>query len=173
MTFATRSDLLARSNARRLAQLAVPADVDMPPESALRIAIAGGDLTALTANEMASLNLALQTIDQALADASALIVSHGIPDTASSPLIARLCSTIALYYLQGAERMTVDEAKAYEGAIATLKSHARGEINLLAAVPDATPLPEDQILIISAPHRYGHRRHDRVDDWDDFDFERL
>ena len=41
MTFATRADLLARSNAMRLAQLAVPADMDMVPDDALRIAVAG------------------------------------------------------------------------------------------------------------------------------------
>ncbi|WP_407059072.1 hypothetical protein ACKZDW_13320 [Ralstonia syzygii subsp. celebesensis] len=41
MGFASRSDLLARSNARRLAQLAVPADMDMVPEDALRTAIEG------------------------------------------------------------------------------------------------------------------------------------
>lgn len=156
MTFATRSDLLARSNARRLAQLAVPADVAMPPESALRIAIAGGDLTALTPAELSSLNLALQTIDQVLADANELIVSYGIPATAQSTLIARLCSTIALYYLQGAERMTDDVNKAYEGAIATLKSHARGEVSLLPAAIANPPLPEDQVLMSSAARRYGN-----------------
>ena len=36
MAFASRSDLLARSNARRLAQLAVPADMDMVPDDADR-----------------------------------------------------------------------------------------------------------------------------------------
>jgi len=153
--FATRSDLLARSNARRLAQLAVPADVAMPPESALRIAIAGGDLTALTPAEQTSLNLALAAIDQALADANELIVSYGIPATAQSTLIARLCSAIALYYLQGAERMTDDVNKAYEGAVATLKSHARGDLSLLPAVPTTIPLLEDQVLFDSQPRRYG------------------
>src|SRR3989338_8958947 len=111
--FATRSDLLARSNARRLAQLAVPADVVMPPEDALRIAIDGGSLDGYTQAEQSALTLALDAIDKALADANELIVGYGIPATAQSPLIARLCSTIALYYLQGAERMTDDVNKAY------------------------------------------------------------
>jgi phage gp36-like protein len=153
--FATRSDLLARSNARRLAQLAVPADVGMVPDDALRIAIAGGNLSAFTAADQASLTLALDAIDKALADANELIVSYGIPATAQSTLIARLCSTIALYYLQGAERMTDDVTKAYEGAVATLKSHARGEVSLLPAVPSATPLLEDQVLFVSDTRRYG------------------
>lgn len=163
--FATRSDLLARSNARRLAQLAVPADVAMPPESALRIAIAGGDLTALTPAEQTSLNLALAAIDQALADANELIVSHGIPATAQSTLIARLCSTIALYYLQGAERMTDDVNKAYEGAVATLKSHARGDVSLLPAAPTTIPLLEDQVLFESQPRRYGKAQTAVPGDW--------
>jgi phage gp36-like protein len=163
--FATRSDLLARSNARRLAQLAVPADVAMPPESALRIAIAGGDLTALTPAEQTSLNLALAAIDQALADANELIVSHGIPSTAQSTLISRLCSTIALYYLQGAERMTDDVNKAYEGAVATLKSHARGDLSLLPAAPTTTPLLEDQVLFDIPPRRYGKAQTTAPGDW--------
>lgn len=155
MPFATRSDLLARSNARRLAQLAIPADVVMPPDDALRIAIAGGDLSELTDAEQASLTLALDAIDKALADASELIVSYGIPATAQSQLIARLCSTIALYYLQGAEHLTDDVQKAYEGAIGTLKSHSRGEVSLLPAVVANPPLPEDQVLMSSDTRRYG------------------
>jgi len=155
MPFATRSDLLARSNARRLAQLAVPADVAMPPEDALRIAIGGGSLAGYTQAEQSALTLALDAIDKALADANELIVSYGIPATAQSTLIARLCSTIALYYLQGAERMTDDVNKAYEGAIATLKSHARGEVSLLPVAVVNPPLPEDQVLFASDTRRYG------------------
>jgi len=153
--FATRSDLLARSNARRLAQLAVPADVGMVRHDALRIAIAGGDLSAFSAADQSALALALDAIDGALVDGSELIASYGIPTTAQSPLISRLCTTIALYYLQGAEKMTDTESKAYEGAIGTLKSHARGELNLLPAMTPATPLLEDQVLFASAPRRYG------------------
>jgi phage gp36-like protein len=153
--FATRSDLLARSNARRLAQLAVPADVGMVPHDALRIAVTGGDLSVLSAADQSAIALALDAIDRALADASELIGSYGIPSTAQSPLISRLCTTIALYYLQGAERMTDSEAKAYDGAVGTLKAHARGELNLLPPAVSATPLLEDQVLFASQPRRYG------------------
>jgi len=155
MNFALRSDLLARSNTRRLAQLAVPADVLMPPEAALRTAIEGGDLSALTSIELVSLNLALQAIDNALVDASELIVGYGIPDTVQSALLARLASTIALYYLQGAERMTEDVRHAYEGSVATLKAHSRGDINLVPLSAAATILPEDQVLLVSDVRRYG------------------
>lgn len=156
MTFATRTDLLARSNARRLMQLAVPADVRMPPDDALRVAIANGSLSALTAEEQASIALALSAIDGALADAAELLVSYRIPATASSPLIARLCSTVALYYLQGAERMTDDVLKAYDAAVATLKSHARGDLNLLPVSPAQAALPEDQVILASETRRYGN-----------------
>ena len=155
MTFATRTDLLARSNARRLAQLAVPADVEMPPEAALRTAIAGGDLSAYTVAEQSALTLALDAIDGVLADATELIVSYGLPATAQSPLIARLCSTIALYYLQGAERMTDDVNKAYEASIGTLKAHAKGEINLLPVAETVAPLVDDQVQMVSEKRRYG------------------
>lgn len=163
MTFATRADLLARSNARRLLQLAVPTDVKMPPDDALRVAIAGGDLTGLVADDLASLNLALGAIDGALGDASELIVSYGIPATAASPLIARLCSVIALYYLQSAERMTDTERLAYDGAIATLKSHSRGDLNLLPLTDAEAILPDDQVFMSSEVRRYG--RGAAVGDW--------
>ncbi|BCB28430.1 hypothetical protein SKTS_33160 [Sulfurimicrobium lacus] len=155
MAFASRSDLLARSNARRLAQLAVPADVDMVPDEALRAAIAGGNLTGFTPTEQAALALALEAIDKALADADALLLSYGIPATVQTSLLARLASTIALYYLQGAERMTDDVRKAYDGVIDTLTAHSRGSIDLVPAAP-TDPLPsEDAAIIASRPQRYG------------------
>ncbi|MDT4328538.1 phage protein Gp36 family protein [Methylomonas sp. MS20] len=158
MPFATRADLLARTNARRLAQLAVPADMAMPPEAALRVAIDGGDLSGYTADEQSALAGALGAMDTALADADALILSYGIPDTVQTTLIARLASTVALYYLQGAERMTDDVRNAYQGVIDTLKAHARGELNLIPAEP---PLPTDPVIsddlvqFESSARRYG------------------
>lgn len=154
MAFASRADLLARSNARRLAQLAVPADVDMVPDDALRVAIVGADLGAFSQAVQAALALALEAIDKALADADALILSYGIPDTVQNTLLSRLASTVALYYLQGAERMTDDVRRAYEGAVNTLKSHSRGELNLVPAAP-ADPAPSgDAAVIESQPGRY-------------------
>ncbi len=155
MAFATRADLLARSNARRLAQLAVPADMDMPPDDALRVAVAGGDLSSFTVAEQAALAAALDTIDRALGDAEALILSYGIPATVQTTLLARLASTVALYYLQGAERMTDDVRQAYEAVIATLKAHARGDLDLIPTVPTDPVLSDDLVTIESAPSRYG------------------
>lgn len=155
MSFATRADLLARSNARRLAQLAVPADVDMVPDDALRVAVAGGDLTGYTQAQQSALTLALEAIDKALADADALVLSYGIPAAVQTTLLARLTSTIALYYLQGAERMTKDVQDAYDSTINTLKAHSRGELSLVPAVPTVPPLSEDQVLMQSSPRRYG------------------
>ncbi len=153
--FATRSDLLARSNARRLAQLAVPADVQMPPDDALRVAIAGGGLDAYTVEEQSVIALALDAIDKALVDASELIASYGIPAATQTTLLARLCSTIALYYLQGAERMSKDVQDAYDSALDSLKRHSRGEMSLIPADPTAPALPEDQVLFVSDARRYG------------------
>lgn len=156
MAFATRADLLARSNARRLSQLAVPADMAMPPDDALRVAVAGGDLSVFTVLEQTALAAALVAIDNALADAEALILSYGIPATVQTTLLSRLASTVALYYLQGAERMTDDVRKAYEAELATLKAHARGELDLIPAAP-ADPVPSDDLVIIeSAPWRYSN-----------------
>lgn len=155
MAFASRSDLLARSNARRLAQLAVPADVDMVPDDALRAAIAESSLDAFGPAVQAALALALEAIDKALADADALILSYGIPETVQTTLLSRLASTVALYYLQGAERMTDDVRRAYEGAVSTLKSHSRGELNLVPAAP-TDPVPSgDMAVIESQPGRYA------------------
>ncbi len=162
MAFASRSDLLARSNARRLAQLAVPADMDMVPDEALRAAIAGSDLSAFSLAEQAALALALEAIDKALADADALILSYGIPDTVQTTLLARLASTVALYYLQGAERMTDDVRKAYDGVIDTLKAHSRGDLDLVPAAP-TDPAPSDDLAVIeSQPRRYRSSGVDEV-----------
>lgn len=155
MAFASRSDLLARSNARRLAKLSVPADMDMVPDEALRVAIAGGDLSVFNQGEQTALTLALEAIDGALADADALILSYGIPDSVKTPLLARLASTVALYYLQGAERMTDDVSKAYDGVIATLRAHVRGELDLLPVVVTAPAPMEETALITSQRRRYG------------------
>lgn len=162
MPFATRADLLARSNARRLAQLAVPADMAMVPDDALRVAIAGGDLSAYTADDQVALAAALDAIDKALGDADALILSYGIPDTVQTTLIARLASTIALYYLQGAERMTKEVQQAYDAAIAMLNKHSTGQLNLIPPAP-SDPLPSSDLVVIeSAPGRYGVATEDEV-----------
>jgi len=166
MPFATRADLLARSNAMRLAQLAVPADKAMPPDEAMRIAIEGGVITGYTSDEQVAIGLALDAIDKALADAEALLLSYGIPDTAATTLIARLASTVALYYLQGAERMTDDVNNAYKGVIDTLKSHAEGKINLIPpapALPTDPVISEDLVLMSSSPRRYSSA--DIASDW--------
>lgn len=154
MPFATRADLLARTNARLLAQLAVPADVEMPPDEALRVAINGGDLSQFTTEERAALTLALEAIDKALADADALILTYGIPNTVQTSLLARLSSTVALYYLQGAARMTDEVRQGYEAVIAALKSHARGESNLIPPAPEAPVISGDVITITSNSQRY-------------------
>lgn len=164
MAFATRADLLARSNARRLAQLAVPADKAMPPDDALRTAIAGGDVSVYSADEQAALALALDAIDKALADADALLLSHGIPATVQTTLLARLASTVALYYLQGAERMTDDVSKAYDGVIDTLKSHSKGQVNLIPPALTDPVLTDDAVVFTSSPRRYGSAS-SAVGDW--------
>jgi phage gp36-like protein len=158
MPFATRADLLARSNARRLMQLAVPADVAMPPDESLRVAIDGGALTGYTPDEQAALTLALDAIDKALGDADALLLSYGLPDTLQTTLVARLSSTVALYYLQGAERMTDDVEKAYKGVLDVLNNHATGKLSL---IPPEPPLPTDPVIsddlvqFESSARRYG------------------
>lgn len=155
MSFATRADLLARSNARRLAQLAVPADMDMPPHEALRAIIEGADVTGYTVAEQLALNKALDAIDKALTDADAVILSYDIPATVQTSLLARLSSTIALYYLQGAERLDKPEISAYDAAIGMLKSHARGESNLIPPLPTTPAIDGDVISIASNTQRYG------------------
>lgn len=154
MAFATRADLLARSNALVIAQLAVPADMAMVPDNALRVAVAGGSLAAYTPSEQLALAEALSAIDKALADAEALILSYGIPATVQTTLLARLASTIAFYYLHGSDRMQKEVAAAYDAALGTLKAHARGDLNLAPAAP-SDPLPSaDLVIIDSRPSRY-------------------
>lgn len=162
MPFATRADLLARSNARRLAQLAVPADMAMPPDEALRVAVAGGDLGIYDDVEQVALAAALAAIDNALADADASILSYGIPDTVQTTLLARLASTIALYYLQGAERMTKEVQQAYDAAVAMLNKHAAGQLSLIPPAPTDPAPSSDLVTIESRPGRYTDSVEDEV-----------
>jgi phage gp36-like protein len=157
MGFATPADLLARSSARRLAQLAVPTDMVMPPESALRIAILGGSLAGFTTDEQTAITAALSVITGVLADADALLLSYGLPDTAQSTLLARLSSTVALYYLQGAERMTEDVRHAYEGVIDVLKAFQRGQVDLIPLAQQSASPANDVVTLISQPRRYDNQ----------------
>lgn len=151
--FATRADLLARSNAMRLAQLAIPADYEFPgAEQALRKAIEGGSLDSYSADNRAALALALDAIDRCLADADALLVSYGIPPEQKTTLLARFTSTVALYYLQGAERMTEDVQAAYDAVLALLDKFQKGILPGL--VP---PEPSGFADIQSGARRYPPR----------------
>jgi phage gp36-like protein len=158
MPFATRADLLARTNARRLAQLAMPTDVEMVDDAALRVAIGGGSLSGYSAEQQAAIELMLGAIDDALKDADSAIVSYGVPATASDTMLTRLACTLAYYYLQGMERLTEDTRLAYADAMDQLRRHAQGLINL---VPTAAPNPGepalagDFVVIESKPRRYA------------------
>ncbi|PPD31905.1 MAG: hypothetical protein CTY21_11695 [Methylomonas sp.] len=154
MAFATRADLLARSSARRLAQLSVPTDVAVPPDAALRVAIEGGDVSGYSQAEQDALALALLAIDKCLADADALIVTYNIPATVQTSLLARLASTVALYYLQGAERMTDDVKDAYKGVMDMLKSHSRGDLSLIPADQAGGTGIDDTVQFASSTKRY-------------------
>ncbi|MBD9362911.1 phage protein Gp36 family protein [Methylomonas fluvii] len=167
MPFATRADLLARTNARRLFQLAVPADVAMPPDASLRLAIDGGDLSGYTPGEQAALGLALDAIDTALADADQVLISAGVPDGTQTSLLARMASTIALFYLQGAERMTAEVQKAYDGVMDMIKMFKRGELDLVPSPPPGPLDPvisEDLVQFDSAARRYGSTS-TVIEDW--------
>lgn len=127
----------------------------MVAKDALREVIEGADLTDYGLEDQATLTLALDAIDNALADADALILSYGIPATVQTALLARLASTIALYFLQSAERLDKPEMGAYEAAIGTLKAHARGELNLIPPAPGTPEIEGDVITIASNSQRYG------------------
>jgi phage gp36-like protein len=154
--FASRADLLARANAQRLAQLAVPADYEFPPDpQALRRVIESpAALDAFEGDDRAGLVLALDAIDRALADAGQLLISYGIPPEVQTGILARLASIVALYYLQGAERMTDEIEKAYQEVIKLLDRYRKGELPGL--VPDdALDAPASGLVLIeSAPKRY-------------------
>lgn len=155
MIFATPADLLARGSANRIAQLACPTDMPMPPEASVRSVLEGGDVAGFPADDRPALAAALETVTQALGDADSLILSYGVPDTAVTPLVKRLATTAALYYLQGAERMTQELQRMYDAVLTTLKAHSRGELNLVPADPTAPPVSDDLVVIDSAPRRFG------------------
>lgn len=154
--YASRSDLLRNSNARRLMQLAVPTDRKVPLDDALlRIAIEGGDLSAVSSEDQETLALSLDAIDTALIDANALIVSYKVPEDATASILKRLACNIALYFLQGTERQVETVTKNYEAAVRLLEMHSKGVMSL---VPDTSVPPEPVGLgaeIGSNPSRFG------------------
>ncbi len=158
MSFATRQDLLARTNARRLAQLAVPADLPMVTLEAMRAAIESDDLSGYDAATQSGLALAISAIDKALIDADALIVSYGIPANVTSSALTRIACTLAMYYLQGAERFQKEDAIAYDGAIKLLTQHARGEVTLAPPAQNSTSGAAngtlDTAVVMSSQRRY-------------------
>lgn len=160
MPFASRTDLVARANIRRIAQLAAPADMDMVPVDMLRIAIDGGDLSGYPSEDQNAITIALDTIDKCLSDADALLMTYDIPETAQSTLLARLASTVALYYLQQGEQMTDAVQAAYDGVIDLLDKHAKGQIDLTPVAEDGTDDREGLVVLDSRKPRYGYRRKD-------------
>lgn len=156
MAYATRADLLARTNARRLAQLVVPADVAMVELDVMRAAFSGGDIGTLDEATQAAVDLALQAADNALADASTLMQSYGVSATATNTMLTRMACTLAMYYLQGGEGLAKDDAMAYDGVMRLLGQYRRGEIDLTPGEPADPAEPEgDLVNITSAPGRYG------------------
>ncbi|MDR3087274.1 MAG: DUF1320 domain-containing protein [Azoarcus sp.] len=154
--FATRADLLARCSALRLAQLAVPTDHAFPgDEQLLREAIVGADISDHPASEQEAVTLALEAIDKALADADALLISYGIPPEVQTAILARFSSTVAYYYLQGAERMTKDAQDAYDAVLKLLDRYAKGQLPGL--VPDEDGMPGGMATVVSGPPRYARR----------------
>lgn len=156
MAYATRADLLARTNAQRLAQLAVPADVAMVPLEVMRAAFSGGGAGELDPATQQAVDLALEAVDHALADADVLMQSYGVPATASNTMLTRMACTLAMYYLQGGEGLSKDDAMAYDGVLRLLGQYRRGEIDLTPGVIVDPAVPEgDLVSIESAPGRYG------------------
>lgn len=156
MSFATRADLLARFSANRIAQLAVPTDMQMVRILGdVRAVLEGADVASFPPDQQAQLSAALAAVDCALSDADALILSYGIPETVLTPVLTRLACTIAMYNLQSGERMTEQLQRQYDAVIAMLKAHAKGEISLVPADPTEPAVEDDQAIIESNPRRYG------------------
>jgi phage gp36-like protein len=155
MAFATRQDLLARSNARRLAQLAVPTDVAMVPLETMRLALDGGDLAGLDTEVRASVDLGLAAIDAALLDAQTLIEGYGVPSTATSSMLTRIACTLALYNLRPSDEVGKDDVTAYNAVMRLLDQSAAGRLQLYTPADTTQTTSSDVPIIESAPARFG------------------
>lgn len=161
--FATRKDLLDRSDVDLLTQLIVPTDREMvfSPEL-LRLVVegeAGLDGEAAqdyTEEERQSIALALQVMDKALADASELVGGYGFTAAQSSPLLARVTSIIALYFLHGHHHIPEHIERQFNVQLKLLEKMASGQIK--AGLPTDPVTPEDAIQITSERRRYGAPR---------------
>ena len=155
MSYTTRTDLLARASANRVAQLACPTDMPMARLSAVRAVLEGAPVESYPEADRPALTGALAAVDGAISAACSQIESYGVPADASTPLLTRLATTLAMYYLQGAERMTPELQKQYDAVVAMLRAHNKGEIMLVpSSAPDPTQT-DGVAQIESGARRYG------------------
>lgn len=88
---------LPEATQNALHSLLYPADKEMPAIT-LRAATTA-KICRVPEVDQKTIILALDTIDKCLSDADALLISYGIPADVQSSLLARLSSTVAVYYL--------------------------------------------------------------------------
>lgn len=152
MPYITHTDLAERPGARELAQVASTEHLRaLVPAELLDAALRGADRTAWTAEQNAAADEALRRIDDAAADAAALIdgylVQRGytlpldLPSQAGRTMLTTWCRAITRYNLH--RHSIQDEARSpiardYRDALKLLQQLADGKFSLGAADPEKT-----------------------------------
>ena len=159
-TYATITQLLQRTNARRIAQLAIATSDDMQPVDLVVAALHDQlDPQQHTADTLASLQAAVGRVQGALEDAAAYISAYNIPAPgdlgAEVPEhIARINCMLAYIYLRQYAGEIVEESET-ETLQRPLIQHAKGLISLLPEDHAAGADLGGSITIQSAPARYA------------------
>lgn len=144
MAYITASDLLTRSSAEELAQLADRSVPRIVTADLLSAAVAGADLSGWSEDEQSAAADALAVVAQAIDDAQSMIdgylASRYITPLPTPPAaVQRLACDMARYYLY-ADNATEAIQKRYDAAIAFFRDVSAGKVTLGAEVEASQPV---------------------------------
>lgn len=134
MPYATATDLLDRFDAEEIAQRADRATPRLVTADLLKLAAAGGAMTAYTTAEQAAATAALAIVNRALTDAGDAIDGylagrHAVPLANPTQAIARIACDMARYFLFD-DQATDTVQRRYDMAVQYCRDVAAGKVSL-------------------------------------------
>lgn len=138
MSYITHAQLAERPGARELSEVATAQHERMVPYELMEAALTGGDTSSWSAEEIARAEDAIQRIDDAVADADAVIDGYlakrgYLPLVPVPPMVSVWCRAIARYYLHQHLLGSEDKhpiIRDYKDALRFLQLTADGKFSL-------------------------------------------
>lgn len=134
MSYILPSDLLTRFGAEELAQVADRGTPRLVTAELISAAAAGADMSGWSVADIEAVGKALANIEQSIEDAQSAIDGYlsgryGTPMETPPPVVKRLASDVARYYLYE-DHATETVQKRYDTAISFLRDVAAGKATL-------------------------------------------